>query len=388
MTKSDPTKNSCTVRPFPRLAIVGASARAAAWSVYFSGRSAAAADMFADADLKRLCSVTKIPDDSADLVDWLQHTECDAWFYTGALENQPALVDRLAEVRPLMGNDGETLRRVRDPLMLQEALRRLGMPFPETRNAEDGPADDGRWLAKSYRGSSGMGVSWNKDAGQGFIQRFVEGQCGSALFAGNTLLGISRQLVGETWTGAGEFQYCGSLAPWSLPERARQQIKAVGSGLHSEFNLQGLFGVDFIYDGESMWPVEVNPRYPASAEVLELASPIQVIDWHLSTCKASGLAPLPSPDIFDSATVLGKAIWFASKRILVSEASSTWALSQRDLADVPVGGTEIGIGEPVLTVRAEAWTTDELLAVLRQRIEEVATRFTTLPPLQGRARGG
>lgn len=397
MSSADPPPNSCLIRPFPRLAIVGASTRAAAWSVYFSGRTASTADLFADADLQHLCPATRIKDYPDALADWLERTECDAWLYTGALENHPALVDRLTATRKLMGNSGDTLRRVRDPLLLQETLKSHGLPFPETRPAEQGFRAAGRWLAKTYADSSGSGVSHWSNGAAGYAQRRIDGQPGSALFAGETLLGVSRQLVGESWTGAAEFQYCGSLAPWPLPLSARQQIKQIGKALCRELELQGLFGVDFVCDGEQAWPVEVNPRYPASVEVLELAFPIQAIDWHLSTCTASGLQPLEPPREVDPATVLGKAIWFAEQSVQVTEENTDWALSQLDLADVPVAGTRIEPGQPVLTVRAEAWNSDELIATLQRRLEEVATRFGSSPPLQvapatglwtGGARGG
>ena len=370
-----PPENSCLIRPFPRLAIVGASARAAAWSVYFSGRTAATADLFADADLQQLCEATRVVDYPGALVRWLQNIECDAWLYTGALENHPALVDRLAELRPLMGNRGNTLRRVRDPLVLQRVLREHGLPFPKTRAATDGPIDAGRWLAKTYQGSSGSGVSLGKAYAVGYLQQWIDGEPGSALFAGETLLGVSRQLIGEDWTGAAQFQYCGSIAPWQLSPTAQEQFHLLGEVLKREFDLQGLFGVDFVYDGHDVWPIEVNPRYTASVEVLELAYPIQAIDWHLSTCKASGLDALTPPRPVEPATVLGKAIWFAKRDIEVSQQSSRWALTQLDLADVPTAGTRIDPGQPVLTVRGEAWSQDELLASLQQRIVELEKIF-------------
>ena len=376
MTKAELANNECLIRPFPRLAIVGASARAATGSVYLSGRTATTADLFADADLLRLCNAERVGDYPGGLYDWLQRSECDAWFYTGALENQPDLVDRLAQLRPLMGNNGETLRRVRDPLLLQQLMQQYDLPFPATRLATEGPTDQGRWLAKTYQGSSGMGTSDWQGNSSGYVQRWINGQFGSALFAGSTLLGISRQLVGESWTGAAKFQYAGSLAPWLVPAPVEQQILSVGELLYAEFELQGLFGVDFVFDGQDAWLLEVNPRYIASVEVLELANSFQAIDWHLSTCKVSGLDPLEPLQPSEISTVLGKAIWFTQERLQVTAANSDWALSQLDLADVPVPGTIIDIGYPVLTVRAEAWTDQELVATMQQRIAEVAARFT------------
>lgn len=388
-------------RPFSHLAIVGASVRAAAESVYLSGRTAVAADLFADADLRQLCHATEIKDYPSGLAEWLERTECDAWIYTGALENHPNLIDGLARIRPLLGNAGDVLRQVRDPLVLQQKLHAHGLPFPETHSAEHGKPLAGDWLVKTYRGSSGSGVRVHvplppgERLGEGenpaktppslqgrgsefaeqFLQRQIQGQSGAAIFAGETLLGVSRQLVGESWTGAGVFQYCGSIAPWSIAPAAEATLQEIGRVLADEFQLQGLYGVDFIDDGQEVWPVEVNPRYTASVEMIELAYSLQAIDWHLSTCSASNLPQLPPPSRQSPSTHLAKAIWFAKIPLQITALASSWALSQRDLSDIPVPGTTIDVGDPVLTVRTEGWTAEETLASLQQRIIELESRF-------------
>ena len=141
-----------------KLAIVGASARAAAFSAIRAGYEVVAADLFADADLARVAAVTRISNYPEGLADWLAATECDAWMYTGALENYPDLVDRMAAIRPLLGNSGAPLRDVRDPMKLQLALTGAGMLFPETRTSPAGLPLDGSWLCKTYGGASGSGV--------------------------------------------------------------------------------------------------------------------------------------------------------------------------------------------------------------------------------------
>ena len=138
-------------------------------------------------------------------------------------------------------------------------------------------------MAKSYRGSSGSGVT---EAEQGsnhvrYHQRHIEGTPGAAVFlgtpTGSELLGVTRQLVGKPWTGAAKFQYCGSVGPWNLATEAKQQLVLLGEVLVDSFRLQGLFGVDFVLNGEQVWTVEVNPRYSASVEILEGATGVAAI---------------------------------------------------------------------------------------------------------------
>ena len=323
-----------------RVAIVGASARAAAFSVIRSGRKAVAADLFGDADLQQACPVTPVSPYPEGLLDWLRETSCDGWLYTGALENFPELVDQLAMVRPLLGNPGNVLRRVRNPLLLAEVLTRHELPFPETRKSSVGLPSDGSWLAKTCQGSSGSGVE-PFTAGIGndkFFQRFIQGTACSAVFAGPRLLGITRQLVGEVWAGAGRFQYCGSVAPWPLPTAAEKQLRLLGEVLVDEFDLVGLYGVDFAFDGQRPWAIEVNPRYTAAVEVVERARHINAIDWHLDH---GGDLPLPE----NSLACQGKTILFAKQETMILDEFTQWALTQPDLADIPQPG-DSDLGRP------------------------------------------
>jgi len=325
-----------------------------------------AADLFGDADLQRHCLATRISTYPEGLVDWLRQTPCEAWLYTGALENHPALIDQLATVRPLLGNPGDVLRRVRDPMLLGKVLYEHGLPFPETRTSSAGLPSDGSWLVKNYQGSSGTGVEEFTSAigKSAYYQQLVTGTPCSAVFAGPRLLGITRQLVGESWTGADRFQYCGSIAPWSLNAAAENQLRRLGEVLTAEFGLLGLFGVDFIYDGQNPWTIEVNPRYSAAVEIVERTQGINAIDWHIGC--SDGLS-LPS----SASAHHGKAILFAKRQTVISDELTRKFLKQSDLADIPQAGLQIPTGHPVLTVLATAESDDRVIGALRDRIEEI-----------------
>lgn len=356
------------------IAVVGASARAAAFSVLRSGRQAVAADLFADVDLQRVCPVTRISPYPEGLFDWLCQTPCDGWFYTGALENYPELVDQLATVRPLIGNSGHVLRRVRDPLALGQALGKQGLLFPETQTSSDGLPRDGTWLAKTYRSSSGSGVArlTTDTRESSFFQRCVAGVACSAVFAGGTLLGVTRQLVGELWTGARPFQYCGSIAPCPLPPAAAEDLKTLGEVLTTEFGLVGLFGVDFILDGQQLWIIEVNPRYTAAVEVAERAQRISAIDWHVENHSAF---QIPTSPAVDSRTYHGKAILFAKGEVTITSEFVNWALTQPDLADIPQPGSVVSSGQPALTLLAAAESDSLILAALKRRSAQLEHRI-------------
>ena len=80
-------------------------------------------------------------------------------------------------------------------------------------------------------------------------------------------------------------RYAGSLGPLPLDPRRHASLTRIGEVLAREFDLRGLFGVDFIDDGAEPWPIEVNPRYTASIEVLERALSFSAVGWHVAACR-------------------------------------------------------------------------------------------------------
>jgi predicted ATP-grasp superfamily ATP-dependent carboligase len=363
-------------RTAERVAVVGASTRAAAGSLLRAGYQVSAADLFADADLKLRCPVTQIADYPAGLLPWLESTECRRWIYTGALENYPELVEPMAAVKPLWGHPGHVLRRVRNPLWLQEALLAGGFDFPETVWAA-APPGDGRWLAKTYRGSSGSGVSTTSDEGPCYWQRFVEGVPLAAVYAGSELLGVTRQLVGEPWCGAAEFRYCGSIGPWSLPASATSILARLGKTLYETFDLTHLVGVDFVLDEQRLWILEVNPRYTASVEIVERVHGLNAFT-EIAPGASRGDPALARGAIENS---YGKAILFAKQPLAISPQRTAALLAEAGnvdwphLADIPPGGTHIDTHEPVLTVFASGETAESVEAELKRRAEEIEQRL-------------
>jgi predicted ATP-grasp superfamily ATP-dependent carboligase len=398
----------------PSIAIVGASARAAAASAVRAGLQPITADLFADADLRAIATATRISPYPEGLVDWFRAVEPSAWMYTGALENYPELVDQLAWLAPLWGNPGDVLTHVRSPWELAKALGDAGLLFPEMRESAEDLPRDGSWLAKTYQGASGSGVTEYVERGrQGdketrratisnsespglpvslspclVYQRRIAGTACSAVFVGEagtaSVLGITRQLVGETWLGAHGFQYAGSIAPHTVSEAAQETIARIGETLTKQFELRGLFGVDFILDLDRVWTLEVNPRYTASVEIVERATGAPVLAMHAAACAegleardwaiGSRISPRPRAP---GTLCCGKAILFAKREIVISEAFAQMTLAEAllrpwpTLADVSTAGTPIEAGRPILTIFASGATADDVEGRLRIRADEL-----------------
>ncbi len=163
---------------------------------------------------------------------------------------------------------------------------------------------------KTYCGASGSGVrDWDVEQGAGIrdqessrhilgpaqpvcFQRRINGMSCSAVFVARddtaTLVGVTRQLIGESWLGAHGFQYAGSIGPLPISQATRETIARIGVVLTKQFELRGIFGVDFILDAERVWTLEVNPRYTASVEIVERATGLPAVAMHAAAC-AEGL---------------------------------------------------------------------------------------------------
>ncbi len=366
------------------LLILGASVRAAAQSAARAGFTPVCGDLFADADLRQAhpCHVAgRYP---AGLVEIARQFPPMPWIFTGGLENWPTLVDQISGRHTLYGNPPEILRRVRDPFAVREALATRGIGSPECRALSDPPPRDGRWLLKQRRASGGGHVTvWNDRAAAPsgrrpawYFQRRVAGvSCGAVFVAAGArsrLLGVTEQLLsGEANS---PFRYAGSIGPRPLTAGQQACLARLGEALAAEFSVRGLFGVDVMIDGDSVQPLEINPRYTASVEVIERATGVHALALHAQACREGLLAESQA----DGARAwCGKRVVYAKRAVLISaQQSAAWLKENagRDwpvLADIPVAGARVQPGQPLLTVLGEAENRESLLAELARRSRAV-----------------
>ena len=211
------------------------------------------------------------------------------------------------------------LAKVRDPAAWTYLLKGYGFAVPKLIVPGGKPPRGGEWMRKPLASAGGLGVRRATsvdlfsitDPDCGFaLQQFIPGRAMSAYFSPD-FVGVSEQLIGEPWLHAKPFAYCGSIRA-SVPTA---RIQLLGRALTEWAGLSGSWGFDFILRGRTPVPVEINPRYTASAELYE--------------------------------TDIGaKAVYYAPQRIEFPD--STWP----DCADIPAAGSVIEPGYPVLTLFA------------------------------------
>ncbi|HKD38075.1 MAG TPA: ATP-grasp domain-containing protein, partial [Pirellulales bacterium] len=374
---------------------------------------------------------------------------------TGALENQPDLVDRIAAVRPLYGICGEPLRGVRDPLRLAEAVRAAGFNAPRCSLSPADLPTDGSWLIKPLASAGGhrikpylghavravasqtahyqrLSAEENRSptaAPNRYFQEWIDGEPASAVYIafGNSAicLGVTRQLIGLPWCGAADdgdcnFRYCGSVGPLDLPAPLAHRFENLGKALAAAFRLRGLFGLDVIIRDGEIWPIELNPRYTASTEIVERSRGLSAVRLHVNafvvqdklyeddfaqegteeterkslnsrpplsrlppmqfgTPQEANLLPRSLNEVF------GKAVLYANEDLTVSETFLAWVAQQNvdcqwpRIADIPAEGSAIRTGQPIVTVFAEGPDESEVLDGLKARAQVTGRKLAPSP---------
>lgn len=372
--------------PDHRLLILGASARAACFSARRSSYSPYWIDQYGDHDLTesfpgQCVSPDKYP---AGILDLISNSPDVPFLYTGAMENHVKVLEQLEGLRTLLGNTADLCRLVRDPWSIRQCFLRAGIAHPQiSKTGTETLMTENDWLFKPFRSAGGLGIThYSETTGSGnnthYLQEYIQGESRAGVFLGDgrtaCLLGVTRQLTGEAFLNAEEFAYCGSVGPLLLDKNEDEQWKNIGHALVSDFGIKGLFGVDAISRNGSIYPLEVNPRYTASVEVLELACQIPVIAMHCDACNEI----MPATELTKEQTMTGKAYLFAHRNLISPE--NVQELYQRSgdkplTADIPQANTLISQGHPLMTVLAQGKNQEEVIHLLKSRAKLLYSNF-------------
>ena len=359
------------MQPQMDILLIGASVRAAAASLARLGYRPIAFDLFNDLDLAAIADSNRLEaaDYPARIDQHVGHLPPMSWMYTGAMENYPAVVDALSQRFRLLGNDGSVLQRVKDPFQVAAVVQDAGLGTPEVRHDGTKLPIDASWLAKPFKSGGGEGIMrWrggsSPDPDAMFFQQRITGTSCAAIFvrtgASTQLVGVTRQYLGQ---GGNRFAYRGSLGPWPLARLVEQEIADLGQVIGTEFKLIGVFGIDLVIDKERIWLIEVNPRYTASVEVLEIALGRSIMAEHLSACS-------PSTHTINK-SIRSTSCQFASKALLIAHKAGRLTKPIElcpDIADVPPVGTCFEPGHPILTVYGAGETLSACLHHLGRRL--------------------
>jgi predicted ATP-grasp superfamily ATP-dependent carboligase len=343
------------------------------------------ADFFADSDTQESAHVCRKLDGNirdgmraAPLLSALRDLADRApspvlgFVYGAGFEDRPALLARIAKEWRLLGNDADTVARLKHPKSFFSALDRLGIPHPWISSSS--PAEGAGWLAKRIGGAGGSHIvpsRVRRDASNVYFQERVEGRAVSALFVGN---GRDARVLGfsEQWTAPipkSPYRYGGAAQPASLPQGvARQMVSAVAAIVRS-FDVVGLASADFLVQEGTAALLEINPRPGATLEIFDRGTrPLLAI--HLDAIIDGRL---PSRTMkFDDA--MASAIVYAPCRFSVPPGTKWPAWTQ----DRPKAAERIDKDRPICTVWAHGRTGAQARRLVEERICKILNGFQSL----------
>jgi predicted ATP-grasp superfamily ATP-dependent carboligase len=365
------------------LLIAAISGRALAAAVRRAGYRPLVADFFCDIDTVALAERTaKLPGDlqsgidDGRMVETLRQLAGDdrplAIVLGSGFERKPDLVDEIARRFPLAGNDGATIRRIKDPATLAADCAELGIPHPAI--CRETPPDPENWVVKTAGGAGGAHIARANGAASApgrYFQRFIKGYPVSALFVGDgqdaRIVGFSRQWASPA--PAAPYRYGGAVR---LRRFDRGQAARIGdwlSDLARRAGLVGLCSADFIRGPDGFQLMEINPRPGATLDIFD-DHRAPLMKAHLDA--ASGRS-YRLPCFSDS---MASMIAYASAPIerFPAFAWPDWT------ADHQSPGTSLVAGDPVCTVFARGPSADATAKAVKARIARLRPQWSERAP--------
>lgn len=382
------------------ITIFGASARAACWSAVRAGLVPCAFDQFQDLDFPPGCEVRLISKEPEACFSDVVNDQNEVCLPVGGWENNSQMMRRLEENFSLWNTSAAMTQLVRDPFLVQQILQNHHLPSLRIRNTAE-ELKDSNWIRKPIAGTGGIGIQRILSAStecqpNEYDQQFIEGESYSAIFFASRqreihLLGITSQLIGCEELPNCPFAYAGSIGPvlWGSDSKEtaiRNTLQLMADALNSRIEFYGLFGFDFVLSQGIPYLVEINPRYSASVEVLELALQKSFLSSFLNPeIIGSNLSGKP---IQKQTKKIGKSILYAPCNFQLPE-DWDWNVFVRQcgeknweygpwtvptVSDLPGPGTRFSTGDPICTV----WSQGDDIQECR---EELQKRFHLLKKL-------
>ncbi len=323
--------------------VAGFATRHVAQSAHRAGYAVYAIDHFCDQDLAWCTEDCVSFDEIADLPEKIAGLAArhpvDVLVVTSGAEAIGATI-------PLYGTPPAKVERFLDKLEIQRFFEDLDLPVPPL-------ADGYPMMVKPRRGSGGWRNVIAKEEEElrrwedtwpdvpYIAQELVEGipSSVSCIADGHRALAIAvnRQIL----RGEGEraHGFAGSLTPFAHPLAG--EMISCAERICAASGCVGSVGVDFMA-GNRPWAIEINPRFQATLDTVEMAIGESVFAMHMDACR--GIIPAERP----------AARRVAVRRILFAERDMHLSVDLAPLAprvaDIPWPGTGFEEGNAVVSV--------------------------------------
>ena len=399
--------------------VFGACVRPLVFSASRFSLDVAAADLFADWDTSQKCNAIRVAKYPAEFQHVVEKVRPCTAIYSGGLENYPNIIENIESMTNLAGNPARVLRSLMDPFAMSDYLRRCGFTVPALERTNPlSPADTSqksidpsllatpsprkaslfgkRWLRKKFRSCGGLDIQFwpnpnrlsdaavaPENQPDHYFQEYWPGESISAMFVATAgphrdnpavFLGATRQLIGEADFCSSGFQYTGSIVCSLTPEEQRRATE-MANRLVDQYHLKGIFNLDLVRTDSDLVFIEINPRIPSSAEVLERGYQFNALTLQIQSCRiAEDLQPLEWKQQSNQPPMIyGKAIQYAPESMTATQDFCQLVKSTMDddgfasYADIPFPKTRIDIGQPVFTVFAKGKNEQEVRSLMRKK---------------------
>ncbi|MDR2967402.1 MAG: ATP-grasp domain-containing protein [Methanobacteriaceae archaeon] len=217
------------------------------------------------------------------------------------------------------------------------------------------------------------------------VQEFIPGENISSSILGvkNEAKAVinSKMLTEADFGIKNSFKYCGNIAPLDInilnlfnndnrhnPSQKKilniNNINEVSEKLIANFKLLGSNGVDMIINNNSIYIIEINPRFQGTYELVENLLNINLLEAHIKACN-NELVNIPKPEGYSI-----KKIIFSKEKSMIGN------LSFENVYDVPYEGVIIEKNQPLATVIAHENEINQAiikLGIVTKNIEERIT---------------
>lgn len=344
--------------------VAGFATRHIAQSAYGAGYDVYAVDHFCDQDLsyyaRDVLSFSEI--DELEGAVWEMCTRHPPDFLVAA-SGAEAL-----GVHEICGTPQDEVDRFLDKLATHRYFDELGIPAPHLLPAGTYPA-----MLKPRRGSGGWRNTvvvdddeyraWMEAYGETphFTEEIVTGIPASVccLSTGSSAIAVAANIQILRGAGPARFGFSGSLTPF--PGDTGEMVR-YAEEIAARSGCRGTIGIDFVA-GDAVHAIEVNPRFQATLDTIELATGMNLFSAHVAACR--GVLPGKKPI---ARQVAVREILFADRDI---EVTSNLACLSPLIADIPWPGTFFEEGQAVVSVYGWGPRQEDALQLLDKHIRRV-----------------
>lgn len=327
-----------------KVLVAGFATRHVVQSACGAGYDVYAVDHFCDQDLSLYARETLRFEDLDDLFPAVEemcgHHTPDIIVATSGAEVMPG--------RDLCGTPPERVNQFLDKLMTHQFFADLGITSPLLLPAGTYPV-----MLKPRIGSGGWRnkVVETADARKAWVDQFgdipsiseevVEGiPCSVCCIAdglASVAVATNRQIL--RGTSEATYGFSGSVTPFRNTEY--EYLVSAAERIAGASGCLGTIGIDFV-SGKDLYAIEVNPRFQATLDTVEMATGINLFSAHIMACQ--GRLPDKRPSCRQ---VASRRILFADQDMVVR--SSLLRLIPI-VADIPWPGTCFEEGQAVISV--------------------------------------